>query len=77
MLVAVELDVRHHRARSAKIPVTTKSPEALAHYQKGVTFLEKRARARASKKMKQALALDPQFLSAKALLRPARRDLRD
>jgi len=52
---------------AAKIPITTKSPEALAHYQKGLTHLENARTAEGLEEMKQALALDPQFVSAKAL----------
>ena len=51
----------------AKIAITTKSPEALAHYQKGLTFLENARTAEGLDELKQALALDPQFVSAKAL----------
>jgi len=51
----------------ARIPVTTKSPEALAHYQKGVAFLENARTAEGLDELKQAIALDPQFASAKAL----------
>ncbi|HEV8397531.1 MAG TPA: tetratricopeptide repeat protein [Vicinamibacterales bacterium] len=50
----------------AKIPITTKSPEALAHYQKSVAFFENARPAEGLDELKQALALDPQFVSAKA-----------
>jgi len=51
----------------AKIPVTTKSPEALAQYQKGLTFFENAHTAEGVEALKQALALDPEFATAKAL----------
>ena len=51
----------------AKIPVTTKSPEALAHYQNGLTFFENAHTAEGVEALKQALALDPDFATAKAL----------
>jgi tetratricopeptide (TPR) repeat protein len=51
----------------AKVPVTTKSPEALAHYQKGLEYFENARGAEGTEELKQALALDPDFATAKLL----------
>ena len=54
-------------AAPARIPVTTKSPDALAHYQKGVAFFENARVAEGLEELRQALALDPDFATARAL----------
>lgn len=51
----------------ATIPITTKSPEALAHYKKGVALFENAHTAEGVQELTQAIALDPDFAAAKAL----------
>ena len=54
-------------AAPALVPITTKSPEALAHYQKGEALFENARAAEGVEEFKQALQADPGFVSAKAL----------
>ena len=54
-------------AAPAMVPTTTKSPEALAHYQKGEALFENARAAEGVEEFKQALQADPEFVSAKAL----------
>ena len=67
MLIGSIVGAGRHLVGPAKIPVTTKSPEALAQYQKGLTFFENAHTAEGVEALKQALALDPEFATAKAL----------
>src|SRR5688572_9136801 len=54
-------------APTGRIPITTKSPEALAHYQRGETLLENLRTTEAVEEFNQALTLDPDFASARSL----------
>ena len=49
------------------IPVTSKSPEAIDHFQKGRTLFENQRPAEAAAELDQALKLDADFASARAL----------
>src|SRR5437879_1518718 len=49
------------------IPITSKSPEAITHFQKGQMLFENSRRPEAAAELDQALKLDADFASARAL----------
>src|SRR5688500_18820785 len=53
-------------ATSATIPVTSKSPEAVAHFQNGEMLLDNLRTSEAAEAFSQALKLDPDFILARA-----------
>ena len=53
-------------ATSTTISVTSKSPEAVAHFQKGETLLDNLRTSEAAEEFSQALKLDPDFVLARA-----------
>ena len=53
-------------AASATIPATSKSPEAVAHFQNGEMLLDNLRTAEAAEAFSQALKLDPDFILARA-----------
>ena len=56
------------QAAAQEIAITSKSPEAIDHFKKGRTLLENVRNSEAADEFKQALALDPDFVSARAYL---------
>src|SRR5215203_2581504 len=52
---------------SRVIPTTTKSPEALAHFQKGEALFYNLRTTEAAEELRQALQLDPGFVQAQAI----------
>jgi tetratricopeptide (TPR) repeat protein len=55
-------------ATSTSITITSKSPEAIAHFQKGEVLLDNLRTEEASQEFNQALKLDPDFVLARAYL---------
>jgi len=55
-------------ATSATITVTSKSPEAIAHFQKGETLLQNLRTVEAAGEFARALQIDPDFVLARAYL---------
>jgi Flp pilus assembly protein TadD len=53
-------------ATGTTIPVTSKSPEAIAHFEKGQTLFDNVRMAEAAEEFSQALKLDPDFAQARA-----------
>jgi tetratricopeptide (TPR) repeat protein len=51
---------------SATIPITSKSPDAVARFQRGVDMLDNLRTAEAETEFRAALALDPEFVQARA-----------
>jgi tetratricopeptide (TPR) repeat protein len=55
------------KSATRDIPITSKSPEAIDHFRKGQTLFENSRRPEAAAELDQALKLDPDFASARAL----------
>ena len=55
------------KSATRDIPVTSKSPEAIGHFEKGRTLFENQRPAEAAAELDQALKLDADFASARAL----------
>ena len=55
------------KSASRDIPITSTSPEAIDHFQKGRTLVENQRPAEAVAELDEALKLDANFASARAL----------